>query len=128
MKEAPDRAVLLLLQYASELFLESRPVVSTTASDIREAMRRTQAHIVRQFSESRIVPLEADGIAREQLRAFGQFAQNTKARQDAALRNSVLEMAGSTGLEPATSGLTVLDLGSPTCIGARFKRAWRSWL
>ena len=38
---------------------------------------------------------------------FGQKREKTKARQDAAPRNSVLEMAGSTGLEPATSGLTV---------------------
>jgi len=31
-----------------------------TEGDIREAMRRTQAHIARQSTESRIVPVEAE--------------------------------------------------------------------
>ena len=37
----------------------------TTESDIREAMRRTQAHIARQPTESRIAPVkvESEGIA-----------------------------------------------------------------
>ena len=37
----------------------------TTESDIREAMRRTQAHIARQSTESRTVPVkaESEGIA-----------------------------------------------------------------
>src|SRR5215471_444617 len=74
-------------------------------------MRRTQAHIVHQSSED---CRDGSRVKWDCLRAasairtdFGQFAQNTKARQIAAPRNSMLKMAGSTGLEPATSGLTV---------------------
>jgi len=44
----------------------------TTEGDIREAMRRTQAHIARQPTESRIVPvkIESERIAWKKTRTF----------------------------------------------------------